>query len=237
MTPEEKRVQEDAIAWARANKKKKARELTDIKSFPPELDPVAVFMAGSPGAGKTETAEAMLEAIGNGVLLIDPDRYRNFFPSYDGTNAWLFQPAVSIIVEKVLDLAFKNSQSFILDGTLTNFEKAKSNIERSLRKGRMVQVIYVYQSPLLAWRFVEAREALEGRRIRPEDFIEQYFQAREVVNRLKAGFGNKIKVDLIVKNMDNSMRSYKMGVDVIDHYVLEKFTRADIEKALGTTGI
>ena len=137
----------------------------------------------------------------------------------------MFQPAVSIIVEKVIDMAFKNRQSFILDGTLTNYEKAKSNIERCLNKNRFVQILYVYQQPKLAWQFVQAREAQEGRRIRLEDFIDQYFEARSVVNRLKAHFGKRIEVDLMVKNLDNSLRSYKMNIDVIDRYVPENFTR------------
>ncbi len=80
----------------------------------------------------------------------------------------------------------------------------KKNIERSLSKGRLVQILYVYQQPFLAWNFVQEREAIEGRRIRPETFIEQYFSAREVVNRLKGEFGSNIKVDLLMKNNDNS---------------------------------
>ena len=225
MTAAEQVIREKSVAFARDNKKRIARQLTDANRYPSEEEPVALFMAGSPGAGKTETAEAFLHDLGGSTLLIDPDKYRVFFEGYDGKNAWLFQPAVSIIVEKVIDMAFKNRQSFILDGTLTNYEKAKSNIERCLNKNRFVQILYVYQQPKLAWQFGQAREAQEGRRIRLEDFIDQYFEARSVVNRLKAHFGKRIEVDLMVKNLDNSLRSYKMNIDVIDRYVPENFTR------------
>ena len=76
---------------------------------------------------------------------------------------------MSILVEKINDLALKQKQSFILDGTLSNFDKAKTNIEPSLKKRRPIQILYVYQKPQLAWDFVQKREKVEGRRIRLED--------------------------------------------------------------------
>src|SRR3546814_10597842 len=115
------------------------------------------------------------------VLRIDPDELRTELPGYTGGNARLFQHAVSRLVERMLDTAFDQSQSFILDGTLTHYDKAVANIERALRKGRAVQVLYVYQEPAQAWAFVQAREQAEGRHIEPETFIEQYFAARQVV--------------------------------------------------------
>ena len=234
MTPSEARLSEQAIQWARKNKKEVANRLTDTNIYTPEQDPVAVFMAGSPGAGKTEAALSLLETVGNSVVMIDPDDYRTLFDGYDGSNAWLFQGAVSIIVEKVLDMAFKRSLSFLLDGTLTNQRKARENIDRCLSKGRLVQIIYVYQEPMLAWQFVQAREATEGRRIRPEDFINQYYLARDVVNSLKAEFMGEIKVDMLVKNLDNSKRSYRMNIDSIDSHIPEKHSRADLERKLLT---
>ena len=190
-------------------------------------------MAGSPGAGKTEASiELLKELDGTPIIRIDPDELRTEFKEYDGTNAWLFQKAVSVLVEKIHDLALQQGQSFLLDGTLSNYEKSLDNVKRSLKKGRVVQMLYVYQEPLLAWHFVQAREAAEGRRILKEDFVKQYFAARDVVNRLKQEFGKEIGVDLLLKNNDNSNRMYKAGVDQIDHHVPEKYTRADVVKLL-----
>ncbi|CAD5376741.1 Zeta_toxin domain-containing protein [Pseudomonas sp. OF001] len=233
LSPEEQRIIDAAMGFARANKKAIARRFTDRTIYLPEDDPVSVFMAGSPGAGKTEASIALLKQFGVPVLRIDPDELRSEFAEYSGGNAWLFQGAVSILVEKIIDFAIKQHQSFLLDGTLTNIRIARSNIERSLGRGRVVQILYVYQEPLLAWRFVQAREASEGRRIRPEHFVEQYFAARDVVNQLKLEFGKQIHVDLLVKNNDNSARSYKAGIDQIDYHVPEKHTRAALERKLG----
>lgn len=235
LTEEEEKIQQAALEFARHNKKSIAKKLTDTACFVPEDDPVSVFMAGSPGAGKTEASIellAIVEEDGSQILRIDPDELREEIPGYSGDNSWLFQKGVSVLVEKIHDLALSQKQSFILDGTLSNYDKARQNIGRSLKKGRTVQILYVYQDPFLAWEFVQAREEGEGRRIRPEHFIEQYFSARGVVNKLKSEFGSEIKVDLLLKNNDNTHRTYRANIDQIDNHVPEKYTPVDLEPLL-----
>ena len=106
-------------------------------------------------------------------------------------------------------------------------------MQRCLDKGRFVQILYVYQDPRLAWSFVRAREEAEGRRIRPEHFVDQYFAARDVVNALKLEYRGDVHVDLLIKHIDNSGRLYKAGVDKIDYHIPEQHTRADLEARLG----
>lgn len=235
LSAQEKSIEEAALNYAKQNKKAIAKRLTAVDKFIPEENPVSVFMAGSPGAGKTEASKELLDKLkSKSTLRIDPDELRHEFEQYDGSNAWLFQRAVSVLVEKIHDLALKQQQSFLLDGTLSNYDIAKKNIERSLKKERSVQILYVYQDPVLAWEFVLARETAEGRRIKPEHFIEQYFAARNVVNRLKQEFEQSIRVDLLLKNNDNSHRSYKAGIDQVDSHVPEKYNHADLEYRLNT---
>lgn len=50
MTPAEIEISEEALRFARSNKKSIARRLTDKAIYPSEESPVSVFMAGSPGA-------------------------------------------------------------------------------------------------------------------------------------------------------------------------------------------
>jgi predicted ABC-type ATPase len=233
MTPDEKHIWDD-ISFARSNKKAIARRRADRALYPPEEEPVSVFMAGSPGAGKTEASIALLNLFADtAILRIDPDELRSEFAAYAGGNAWLFQGGVSILVEKILDFAIDQRQSFLLDGTFSNLDVAKRNVERSLCKGRFVQILYVYQNPLLAWGFVKAREKAEGRRIRPEHFVDQYFAARDVVNALKLEYGGDVHVDLLLKHIDNSGRLYKAGVDKIDYHIPEQHSRADLTAKLG----
>ena len=239
-TPEQQRLSEAALAYAREHKKRIGKERTDPAIFTPEEQPVSVFMAGSPGAGKTEASKELIANIeerspGSRVLRIDPDELRCLLPGYDGSNSWLFQGAVSTLVDKILDLAYKQKQSFLLDGTLADVGRARTNIERALRKERAVQILYVYQDPMLAWEFVQARELEEGRRIPPERFIEQYFAARDVVNQLKGDFGSRIAVDLLVKPHSMGERIYRAGIDQIDYHVPEKYTRDQLRERLGLT--
>ena len=236
MTSEEKRIEQAALEYAKKHRTEIARRLTDPAIFVPEANPVSVFMAGSPGAGKTEASIELLNlkaADGAKVLRIDPDELREELPGYTGENSWLFQRAVIPIVERIHDLALDQEQSFLLDGTLSSYSVAEKNIQRSLRRGRTVQILYVYQEPQQAWRFVQAREAAEGRRIQPEDFVRQYFAARVVVNRLKAELGKCIQVDLLMKNNDGSHRFYRAGVDQIDNHIPEKYSLTDVRRMLG----
>lgn len=229
----EEDIKSAAEKFAKKNKKAIAKRLTDPNNYLPEKNAVSVFMAGSPGAGKTEASKQLLahERIKElSIVRVDPDELRQEFEDYNGTNSHLFQYGVSIIVDSILDMLFKQEQSFVLDGTLANnYDKSRSNIARALKKGRFVQIYYVYQEPLLAWDVVQYRERLEGRRIRREDFITQYFAARENVKKLKAEFKSNLKIDLLMKDYDGSNRFYRINVNDIDDHIPEKYTKESLE--------
>lgn len=227
-----------AKVFARKQGKTIVAGLTDENMYPPDLSPVSVFMAGSPGAGKTEASKALLkdiEGVVSKTVRIDPDELRELFEEYTGDNAALFHPAISILVDKIHDRVLKNEQNFLLDGTLSNYNIAKRNIERSLKRYRFVQILYVYQEPALAWKFVKIRELVDGRRILPEHFIEQYFQARKVVNQLKSDFGKEIVVTVLLKNLDGSDNVYKANVDNIDHHIPEKYSENDLLELISSS--
>lgn len=210
MTPEQVAMCEAATAYAKQNKKPLARAIADKAHFPSEDYPVALFMAGSPGAGKTEVSKALSgffnrpdQAHQGTILRIDPDEYRALIPGYTGENSWLVQAAVSIVVEKVFDLALDQKQSFILDGTFSNSKKSLSNIERCLGRGRMVSIYYVYQPAEQAWKFVQAREAVEGRNIPFDAFARQFIDAQNTVQLAKDTFKQDIDLTVLVKPIDS----------------------------------
>ncbi len=234
-TEEENAIEERAKEFARGNKKIIAKEITDTSIFLPDEFPVSVFMAGSPGAGKTESSRNLIAKLTNdnhSVLRIDPDELRVRFSEYNGTNSSLFIAATSIVADKIHDYALENKQSFVFDGTLSKLDISRKNLQRSLDKKRFVQIVYVYQEPLQAWNFVKAREIKDGRKVPKEAFIEGYFMARENVNRLKKEFGSGVKVDLIVKNIDGTDFNYRENVDMVDNYIPEKYTKSDLEQLI-----
>jgi len=235
MTDEEIAIKQRAEEFARKNKGLIAKEVTNPAIFLPDEFPVSVFMAGSPGAGKTESSRNLIKRFTKDsqfVLRIDTDELRPRFSEYNGANSSLFMSATSILADKIHDLALSNKQSFVFDGTFSNLDRSRENIKRSMSRGRFVQIVYVYQEPMQAWKFVKAREKKDGRMVPRDAFIAQYFKARENVNLLKKEFGNKIKVDFVVKNIDGTDFSYRENIDIIDSHIPERYTKNDLEKLI-----
>nr|WP_300313296.1 zeta toxin family protein [Halomonas sp.] len=232
----------NAVAYAKQHKQRIARERTSLEDYPPEERPVSIFMAGSPGAGKTEISKEYVAAIEevraegmdglSNVLRIDPDDLREELPGYTGANSWLFQRAVSTLVARIHDLMLKQRQSFILDGTFASYKVARENVARSLDKERDVQIYFVYQEPTLAWQFVCSREKVEGRNIPIDSFICQFLDVQDVARRIKQEFGQQVGLDMIIKNNDGTNQRWETDVESIDDYLPERYTREQLEDLL-----
>jgi predicted ABC-type ATPase len=233
-------IVDKAVAYAKKNRTKICRLLTDKEVYLAEVEPVSVFMSGSPGAGKTETSIELVASItknGGKVLRLDPDDLRNSFEEYNGSNSFLFQRPVTMLVERAMDMVIRNKQSFLLDGTLSSLGVAEKNIKRSLDKNRDVVIIFVYQRPVLAWEFVKAREKVEGRRILPCHFVEQFFGSQNVVEAMKVKYKNRIAVDLLIKDNDGNTRSYHSNVSSLKPYIKPMYTVDEVEKIINTNGV
>ncbi len=224
-----------AIAQAKAIKKALAKEMID--HLPEEENAVSVFMAGSPGAGKTETAKSIISTFrqehGVEVVHIENDELRKEFEDYQGLNSPLFQTPATLLVEAIHDRALRKKVSFLLDSTLSSFEKAKSNIERSLRKERYVLIIFVYQDPEQAWCLVKAREIVEGRRVPPEVFVDQFLKSQAVVSELKKIFKDQIDIIFMEKNLDGTRQKPYFNVSDIDSFLGKKYNRTSLEAIAG----
>jgi len=226
-------LRQRADDFARANAKQIAADF--LADFCPAETPVSTFMAGSPGAGKTEFSKRFLHDSDN-VARIDTDELRDHFAvcGYDGANSHLFQKAATRLVHAVHDLALKRKISFLLDGTFANEGIARQNIERSLKRGRDVFVMFIYQSPQIAWDFVQRREEVEGRRIFADNFAQKFCASYAVVNQMKAEFGDKITLSLVVKNIDNiGNRHYHESIQRLDDHIPERYNAEEILALIG----
>ena len=224
-------ITSQADAYVKTHHKAITGQITE--AFDPENAPVSLFMAGSPGAGKTEASLELLKNIGN-ILRIDADELRCHFKEcgYTGTNSHLFQKPASTLVHKIHDAALKKKISFLLDGTFSNESIARQNIQRSLKRERKVFIIFVYQAPQKAWHFVQQREKVEGRRIRSEDFAEKFCESQKVANKMKAEFEKKVILSLLCKNIDGTNKFYRKSIERIEDHITEKYSAEKIRNEI-----
>lgn len=232
LNEQEIKIQKEAIDFVESHRDKLIDKFI-LSKKPIQLDLLTFFMAGSPGAGKTEfsrrymdetidkTDKNLIEHLRKmGVdiddvrtlfIRIDVDEIREFLPQYRKANMKSCVSGNSHVVQKAankgLDIlreyCFQNSISFLHDGTFGNYETMKDLVKKSLRNNRDVQIFYIYLDPLVAWEFTKAREFMEGRNVIKEKFIEQFFSSRENVDRIKQEFGNKVRINCIIKNQKN----------------------------------
>lgn len=186
---------------------------------------VAIFMAGSPGAGKTEVANRLKKENDSDIKFahIDQDRIKSLLPGYSGELAEKYHGAASLGVDIVFSYILKQKYNFIMDSTFSNFERGKKNIERCLKREYDVKLYFVYQDPSSAWNFVQQRQKREGRVVPVEAFARQFVSSRKVVNDIKKEFGENIKLTLIIKpvDIDDVMKDKKFEIDIdnIDKYL------------------
>jgi|SRR3989344_14255 len=236
----DKEVKKAAIEFAKHNKVRIARELTDPDAYAPSRFPISVFMAGSPGAGKTEYSKNLIEVLKKNkerrVVRIDPDDVRGKIPGYNGTNSDLYHGAASLIVEKMHDLVLHRGQHFILDGTFSNYDKAINNINRSLDKHRIVFIFYLYQKPEVAWKFTVVREKKEGRNIPKSAFIEQFLNSRETVNKVRKEYGDEVAIFLVKKDFEKNIVEELIEIKpdgrTIDDYLGVSYNQGELEKLI-----
>lgn len=223
----------DAVQWVKKNKALILEIFADPKKFPTEEHPLTIFMAGSPGAGKTETAKAVIKRLPFPVVHIDADAIRAMIPGFTGANASVFQAAATVGVEKLYDHVLAQKLSAIVDTTFTPFAKAQSNVSRSIKKDRSVLIIYVYQDPVQAWKFAKARELVEGRVIPRSSFITQFLGAPLCVNRMIEDWGQYVQAYVVRKDvLTQKSEEYFELVQKIEDVVDIRYTMSDLKKII-----
>lgn len=202
---------------------------TIIQGKRPTENRDAMFMAGSPGAGKTEVALGLAESYDNHVL-IDADAFRVQFPDYNGQNSSDFQKASSWLVDQAFKYVIDKGYSFILDATFAVLS-AEKNVKRAKKNGFRITLVYVYQEPKIAWQFTKDRERAEGRRVPKTTFIDAYFRARENIEKVKERHP-EILLHIIVKDYQNNISETHYATENIGLVLPERFTREELEEGL-----
>ena len=224
-------LSEQAFKWLKSNQKALIEKFAGATEYVSDVHPTTLFMAGSPGAGKTEISKRFISRFEQKPIRIDADEIRTICPGYTGKNSHVFQKAATKGVHILYEYALKKNINVILDGTFA-YAGALENIQRSLDHGRKVEIFFVYQHPQQAWDFTQKREAIEHRKVSKEVFINSFLKSRINVNKAKAHFGSKIELNLFVKDFEKDLEQLELDVDDIDPYIKQLYTDDQLEKLL-----
>lgn len=128
-------------------------ELADKRSVSLSSKPKAIIIAGQPGAGKSEVtdrAERQLMSEGYSVkdyIVIDIDEYRKNHPKYQNLReenprqaASLVQSEASYFGERLKEAAIEKRTNLIIDGTLSNPDKAEQMVRDLKTRGYEIEI-------------------------------------------------------------------------------------------------
>lgn len=232
MIGEELHQSKKAEEYIKTHKDLLIEKFANDEGYVSDIHPVSLFMAGSPGAGKTEVSKRLIEKFESKPVRIDIDEIRSIFPNYNGTNAHIFQSActmgVSILRNYIVE---KTKFNMILDATFA-YHGALDNVKHSLHRKRVVEIYYIYQSPHVAWEVTQKREIIEHRRVSKEIFVKSFIQARENVDKAKETFGNQLTLNLIIKDLEKNTEQVWLDIELIDQFLPMRYTMYTLEKEI-----
>lgn len=209
------------LRWVKNNKKDFIVHMIREAGVSPDSEPGAFFMAGLPGAGKTEISKGIIEDFKVPMLRIDMDEIAEKIPGYLPENADKFRRPATLLLSEVFSYAIHHNINILMDGTFGS-SKAGENIERCLKHRYSVKIIYVFQKPELAWKFTLAREKVEHRAIKFEGFVDSYYKTISNIKMIGEKYGDKVVIDIAVKDENNQVGEWERNV----HF-------SEIDKLLG----
>ena len=220
-------------SWARKHKKDFANKMITNAGVIAHPEPAAFFMAGLPGAGKTEFTVNLIRELDLKVVRIDMDEIATHIDAYNPLQADAFREAATDVLNAVYDRVLHRKVDFIMDGTFRS-NKSLSNIERAIDKGYSVKVFYIYQEPNIAWSFTQDREKLEKRAIDLSGFMQGYFDIHDNIRKLNDEKFINLAVDLVIKDSSNKVGDWQRNISVkdIDRLVNTRYTKEELERML-----
>lgn len=228
---------EAAIAYAKKHQKILVSKICKFGICKPSENPFTLFMAGSPGSGKTEFSKNLLKELervepSQRIVRLDTDELRELLPQYIGNNSDTVQKAATILFDKSYDYIQKKKLNVIVDTTFAS-PRALSNVDRAVNRGRQVGILYLYQDPFTSWEYTKKREKLEGRTVPKKVFINAYFSAKKNVQLIKEKYGNQIELNLFEKDeQHNFNKKAKFNIQNLDKYIKERYTQGELERLL-----
>lgn len=161
-------LSENIIAWTKSHKALITNHIITEHNYISSPQPTAIFMAGLPGAGKTEFLNR-IKISDTDFVNIDLDQLVENISEYSPKNYYLYRNAANLLVESLLDKVINKHLNFALDGTFAH-NQALKNIKRALDHNFHVHIFFIYISAQQAWHNVKMRETLTHRPIDRKGF-------------------------------------------------------------------
>lgn len=219
--------------WVKTHKKDFVDGIISESGVVADGVPSAIFMAGLPGSGKTEFTKNLIDASALKVIRLDMDEIATKIEGYRPEKADEYREAASELLNRLFDVTIKKKLDFIMDGTFSS-NYALQNVERALRRGYNIKIIYIIQDPQIAWRFTLAREKVEHRAIDKNGFINSYFSIIENIKEAMNKHKNydKIVLDIVVKDGNNNVgdRIKDVRADGIDNFINTYYNKKTLEE-------
>jgi UDP-N-acetylglucosamine kinase len=234
LTADEEKLSNAAKQWVKSNRRRLIAQFCDPTTYPKSAHPITIFMAGTPGAGKTEFSISLLQKFDGVFVRIDADEIREMMREvgYTGLNAELFQPAANKAVNILFDYANKKSgQNVLLDGTFA-YGNWRENIERSIAHDRKVEIYYLYQDPLIAWDYVKKREQENRRAVPLNAFVKSYENSVLNVQRAIQDYGKYLTVYFAKNDYTKNIESIAVDVNDIEKLLPKRYTREELQELL-----
>lgn len=177
----------------------------------------ALFMAGSPAAGKTELLNNLFEEseIAN-IVRIDADDFRWWFPYYNEENAIDYQSPASEMVEFVYQNALLEGYQVAMDSTFASQTIAEKNFERAFKAGYSVLLNYVYFDPELAWSYAQLRT----RKVPLNILKANFFKCRATIVRMLKKYPGRFTLNVYHRRVDPD-NAGKFLIDYVPDVTLE----------------
>jgi UDP-N-acetylglucosamine kinase len=153
------------------------------------------------------------------LIHIDIDDIRNFFKpvGYSGQNAENFQKPSGRGVHILFNEAVRRGFSIILDSNFADFDMARQNIQRLIKRGYFVSMNYIYNEPQKCLEYAQMRESVTKRKV-PIDIIQESLKnSFETTFAIKALFGDGVILNLLhrIKNAEYSDISSTEFFDIL----------------------
>lgn len=220
-------------SWVRKNKKSFVNSLITGSGAKEHDTPAAFFMAGLPGAGKTEFTINLIEELSLKVVRLDMDEIASHIDTYNPLHADMFREAATDLLNATYDRVVHRKVDFIMDGTFRS-DNSLGNVNRALKRGYTVKVLYIYQEPDIAWSFTRAREKVENRAINRDGFLKSYFDIHENIKKLETSANQKLSLDIVIKNINNKVGEWhrNIAIEDSDRLVNVRYTKDELDKVL-----